>query len=289
MRKPPALFVLFTLTFFIFTVNFSHSEDRAGLRFILPEGHPYRNVGILSGENKEVLLKFGDTLTVIDKSLYGSIMWYHCSLGGVSFYLPDVFIVEEPAWARYDQIRNIQIGREVVDRWTALPIQYKPSDLVRVPAAYISKGSRNRVILLRKSAALQFMRLIDAAKKEGLQIRIVSAYRGSRYQSYLYRNAIKKNGFFQTSVAKPGHSEHQLGTTCDLTSNDVYTGLTADFEDTPAFRWLKDNVHRYGIYLSYPKYKTEVTGYEYEPWHFRYWGGERWEGDMRLDRTSVHR
>jgi LAS superfamily LD-carboxypeptidase LdcB len=266
-----------------------YAESRANVRFILPEGHPYKNVGLSSGEVKEVYLKFGDSLTVKDKSLYGSIIWYHCSRGNFLFYLPDVFVVEEPGKIAYDKNRNIQIGREVVDRWTALPIHYKPNDLIRLPTSYISDISKNRKILLRKTAALQFMSLIDAAEKEGLKIRIVSAYRDPRYQSYLYMNAIKKNGFFQTSVAKPGHSEHHLGTTCDLTSDDVSTGLTADFADTAAFKWLKENIHKYGIYLSYPKYKTDITGYEYEPWHFRYWGEDRWEGDVRFNRTFIHR
>ena len=270
-------------------LNLLYAERLDKVSFILPEGHPYNNVGLSSGENKDVYLRFGDSLTVKDKSLHGSIFWYYCTLGRFSFYLPDVFVLENPGRIRYDKHGNIQTGREVVDRWTALPIHYKPNDLVRVPQAYLSEGSRNRMVLLRKNAALQFMSLIDAAEKEGLKIRIVSAYRDPVYQSYLYLNAIKKNGFFQSSVAKPGHSEHQLGTTCDLTSDDISTGLTADFEYTPAFLWLKENSYKYGIYISYPKFKTEITGYEYEPWHFRYWGDKRWEGDMTFNRSYISR
>jgi len=270
-------------------MNLLYAEPPTVMRFILPEGHPYKNVGLSSGLNNKVLLKFGDSVTVVDESLRGSITWYHCSLGSFLFYLPDVFVVKEPQSTRYDKSGNIPIGREVVNRWTALPVDYKPDDLIRVPEKYLAAISKNRSIFLREKAASQFMLLIDAAEKDGINIRIVSAYRDPGYQSYLYGNAIKRNGFFQSTVAKPGYSEHHLGTTCDLTSDEISTGLTSDFENTLAFQWLKDNIHYYGIYLSYPKYKTAITGYEYEPWHFRYWGNDRWESDRWFYRSFIRR
>jgi LAS superfamily LD-carboxypeptidase LdcB len=269
--------------------NLLHAETSTEVRFILPEGYPYKNVGVSSGMNNKILLKFGDSLTVKDKSLRGSITWYHCSMDNFLFYLPDVFVIKEPENIRYDENGNIQVGREVVNRWTPLPIHYKPNDLIRVPVKYLAEISKNRAIFLREKAASQFMLLIDAAEKEGLNIRIVSAYRDPVYQSYLYGRAIKRKGFFQTTVAKPGHSEHHLGTTCDLTSDEISSGLTSDFENTLAFQWLRANIHVYGIYISYPKYKTDITGYEYEPWHLRYWGDDRWESDRWFNRSFIHR
>jgi LAS superfamily LD-carboxypeptidase LdcB len=72
--------------------------------------------------------------------------------------------------------------------------------------------------------------------------------------------------------AEPGHSEHQLGTTVDLTSADVGYGLVESFASAPAGEWLLANSHQYGFALSYPAGQEHVTGYAHEPWHYRYIG-----------------
>jgi D-alanyl-D-alanine carboxypeptidase len=71
--------------------------------------------------------------------------------------------------------------------------------------------------------------------------------------------------------ARPGYSQHQLGTTVDVTSTDV-TELVVDFGQTPAGLWLHDNAHKFGFVFSYPKGKEALTGYIYEPWHLRWIG-----------------
>ena len=73
--------------------------------------------------------------------------------------------------------------------------------------------------------------------------------------------------------ARAGHSEHQLGTTLDFKS---YGGRApwdyTDWGTTTAGKWLKANAWKYGFVMSYPKCKTTVTCYTYEPWHYRYVG-----------------
>jgi D-alanyl-D-alanine carboxypeptidase len=69
--------------------------------------------------------------------------------------------------------------------------------------------------------------------------------------------------------ADQGYSEHQLGTTFDFTTEGIGGGLVTSFENTPAFAWLKDNAHKYGFTLSYPK---DNAYYVYEPWHWRFVG-----------------
>ena len=73
--------------------------------------------------------------------------------------------------------------------------------------------------------------------------------------------------------ARAGHSEHQLGTTVDFRS---YGGSApwdyTDWATTKAGAWLKANAWKYGFVMSYPKGKTSVTCYAYEPWHYRYVG-----------------
>ena len=75
-------------------------------------------------------------------------------------------------------------------------------------------------------------------------------------------------------VARPGHSEHHLGTAIDFASPDD-TRATWNYEDwatTPAGAWLRDNAWRFGFVMSYPKGEESTTCYQYEPWHYRYVG-----------------
>lgn len=73
------------------------------------------------------------------------------------------------------------------------------------------------------------------------------------------------------AVTIPGSSEHQIGLALDIVS-DSYTLLEEGFADTDAGKWLADNSYRYGFILRYPKGKEDITGIEFEPWHFRYVG-----------------
>ncbi|MEK7105779.1 MAG: M15 family metallopeptidase, partial [Patescibacteria group bacterium] len=76
-------------------------------------------------------------------------------------------------------------------------------------------------------------------------------------------------------IAKPGHSEHQLGIAVDFTSPSIgNVSATGKFGDTLESKWLEENASKYGFILSYPKGKEEITGYLYEPWHYRYVGIE---------------
>ena len=69
--------------------------------------------------------------------------------------------------------------------------------------------------------------------------------------------------------ARKGHSEHQTGLAVDV--SDIF-GEYDDFANTKEFEWMMDNAYKYGFILRYPKYKTDITGFKYEPWHYRYIG-----------------
>lgn len=58
----------------------------------------------------------------------------------------------------------------------------------------------------------------------------------------------------------------------DITSPSVDYHLVQRFGDTEAGQWLEENAYKYGFILRYPQGKKDVTGYQYEPWHFRYVG-----------------
>ena len=72
-------------------------------------------------------------------------------------------------------------------------------------------------------------------------------------------------------IEPPGCSEHQLGLAVDLLEEGSELE-PAQQEDTQTLRWLRDNCWRYGFILRFPADKTEITGMDYRPWHYRYVG-----------------
>ena len=117
--------------------------------------------------------------------------------------------------------------------------------------------------------------MLNAAKGEGLSIRIQSGFRSYDTQKRLYNNYV--NGYGKeaadTFSARPGYSEHQSGLAFDVCSNDSSKGcINSSFDNTDEAKWLANNCYKYGFILRYPKGKENETGYMYESWHFRYVG-----------------
>ena len=115
-----------------------------------------------------------------------------------------------------------------------------------------------------------FNKMQAAAKVDGLNIYISSGFRSYSYQKNLYNSYVNRDGVVaaDTYSARAGHSEHQSGLAFDVnTIND-------SFANTEEGKWLNDNCYKYGFILRYPNGKSDETGYQYEPWHFRYVGVE---------------
>ncbi|MBQ1501899.1 MAG: D-alanyl-D-alanine carboxypeptidase family protein [Firmicutes bacterium] len=137
-------------------------------------------------------------------------------------------------------------------------------------------------VYMTQEAAQNMKIMIDAMKAAGItDINGQSGYRSYDTQTYLYVN--KTNYYLSlgystenakkiagTIVAVPGSSEHQTGMALDFTTSQE--GLEESFAYTPAGKWLAANSWKYGFILRYPKGKEDITGYIYEPWHFRYVG-----------------
>ena len=102
----------------------------------------------------------------------------------------------------------------------------------------------------------------------GLDLSLISGYRSYKKQKDLYNSYVKQDGEEKANTysAKPGHSEHQTGLAFDIGSVD------RNFADTKEAKWIELNAHLYGFIVRYPKGKTNITGYIYEPWHVRYLG-----------------
>ncbi len=126
--------------------------------------------------------------------------------------------------------------------------------------------------------------MMQAAKKDGLNLVIRSPYRTSdrqesnfndRIRSYMRQGLSYMEAYKVTSqvITVPGCSEHEVGLALDITS-ESYLPLKQGFADTKEGKWLADHGHEYGFVLRYPKGKEYITSIEYEPWHFRYVGRE---------------
>ena len=142
------------------------------------------------------------------------------------------------------------------------PIDCRPADLVDLSGYSVEI---NKPMQLRKAAAEAFAALSQAAAADGIRIVGISGYRTYAYQQRLYenlKNAVGKAG--KAVSAAPGHSQHQTGLAMDFNS------LEQDFDETPEGLWLKAHAADFGWSLSYPEEYEELTGYDYEPWHFRY-------------------
>ncbi|HEY8544782.1 MAG TPA: M15 family metallopeptidase [Acidimicrobiales bacterium] len=156
----------------------------------------------------------------------------------------------------------------VVDANLGLPADFQPPDLVDAAAAGFDTGDEIRQIIVEDLDALR-----RAAEQNGTPVGLVSAYRSYAYQQGLYDRAVEREGEeeAQRGTARPGHSEHQLGTVVDLLEAGSQN-LSPSFAETPTGRWLAEHAHEYGFVLSYPDLPTTRTCYEFEPWHFRYVG-----------------
>ena len=123
---------------------------------------------------------------------------------------------------------------------------------------------------LEKTAAEWFRKMVDAAKEDGISLRAVSPYRPNWLQTLFYTNYVKESGVEAADrfSARPGYSEHQLGLAVDINT----ANFSSHFEQTAEYAWLIEHCNDYGFILRYLPNAEEITGYRYEPWHYRYVG-----------------
>ena len=161
----------------------------------------------------------------------------------------------------------------LINKHIRLPSNYEPADLVPIDGKIAVTRSGMR---LRSEAAGALAQMVQAANQEGVNLLATSAYRSYWEQQNTFSYWVKSAGLAQAESfsARPGHSQHQLGTAVDFTAESVGRGLTADFAKVGEGSWLTNNVYKFGFVLSYPAGKEGITGYTYEPWHYRYIGVE---------------
>ena len=161
--------------------------------------------------------------------------------------------------------------RVLVDHTHSLPSGYVPPDLVSLESYGISTLDAGP--LLRREAARHLARLMSAAVEDGEELIVASAYRSYAEQEQTFAQFTGVYGDKTDTVsAPPGQSQHQLGTAVDFTNSAASYRLWWPFGDTTASDWLLENAPDYGYVLAYPDGKEAETGYQWEPWHYRYVG-----------------
>jgi D-alanyl-D-alanine carboxypeptidase len=146
----------------------------------------------------------------------------------------------------------------LLDTSYTLSPTYAPPDLVDVSTAGLDGQGQ-----LRSFVIPDLKLMVDAAARAGIPLIVASAYRSYADQDATYKDIETNYGqdYAQKAAARPGHSEHQLGTTIDFTGGEA---------------WLAAHGYEFGFILSYPQaFSPDMTCYQPEPWHYRYFGRER--------------
>lgn len=173
----------------------------------------------------------------------------------------DVVLAEDPAasWAT-----------ALVDTERALPSGYVPPDLQNISEAGFpfTPGMALRGIVMSDLDAMR-----QAAAANGTPISLLAAFRTYGQQVDLFERRVDEMGSSEAGsrVARPGHSEHQLGTTIDVTDEDG-SDVDQSWGASPTGQWIASHAHEFGFLISYPAGAESRTCYDFEPWHLRYVG-----------------
>jgi D-alanyl-D-alanine carboxypeptidase len=166
------------------------------------------------------------------------------------------------------------VALTVLDRSYALPASYAPTDLVPASSAGLTGSSGTKLV---RSVVLEDLAAMGAAWREaGLSVIVESAYRSYANQAATFDSWESRLGYAAALVrsARPGHSEHQLGTAIDVTSPG-WGGRFGDWAvESLEGAWMAENAWRYGFVMSYPAGSEAETCFSYEPWHYRWIGRE---------------
>ena len=156
------------------------------------------------------------------------------------------------------------------------PLKYQPESL-DFPAFPKPKVQNPFGLQMREEAAVATVELATAMAEAGKGTLVLnSGFRTYKNQQGLYNRTRDTRGLAvaEKLSARPGHSEHQLGLAADFSVKGSGCAIMVCFGSTEAGIWLAENAHEYGFVLRYPKGFKPITGFQYEPWHFRYVGIE---------------
>ncbi len=192
---------------------------------------------------------------------------------------PEVKFVCKKPTKEYADMFSLNIGQSI----SLIDPSYVPKNLELLESTLATRSD----ICLEKNTKQALKKMSEDAKKDGLTIKVTSGFRSYITQKSILDEVSKTKSDANRFVAKPGYSEHQLGTTADISGKSIdYGSADRSFGGSIESVWLKVNAYKYGFVLSYPFGKEEITGYAYEPWHYRYLGVENatyiFENDLTI-------
>lgn len=243
----------------------------APAQFPLPAAQPEKPVTYTTIDQLNMRSKAGAGNPIIASIPYGATVvylgkegnWYKVEYGNKVGWVNAAYLTKEPpgkpaayAAPSTETPGTYASGVLIVNKKYSLPSSYNPG---------VSKLAQKAVDAMTAEA-----------KKQGVQLAAFSTFRYFNRQKELYTSYVSRHGAAEADrfSAKPGHSEHQTGLAFDFGGSDQSKWLKESFASTKEGKWLAANAHHYGFILRYPKGKEAITGYMYEPWHFRYLGSD---------------
>lgn len=226
-----------------------------------------RNGGISSVETRKT------NIIKLNFFLVGSILIFFISI------IMGIFIYRPSLSSQDNSDLNLNINNSNPDNQTNNP--EKSDDLLghlsyeEAPLSELKAITADNRLKLREGAADKFLEMQKAARRDGVILAPISAYRTIDEQNKLFFEEKEKRGQLATKRAEvsapPGYSEHHTGYAIDIGDGNVPgTNLNQDFENTRAYQWLEKNASTYSFELSFPK--DNPQGVSYEPWHWRFVG-----------------
>jgi LAS superfamily LD-carboxypeptidase LdcB len=175
--------------------------------------------------------------------------------------------------ALVDDYENSSSIWTLVNKDRALSIDYIPPELITLKLATRTNSTPDEK-RLRQTIEAPLTEMFAAAAKDGHMLMVGSGYRSAVTQESLFNTYVARVGYDEANrySAHPGHSEHQTGLALDISTVSQQCYLAECFIGTADGQWLADNAYKFGFHLRYPKGKEATTGYNFEPWHYRYVG-----------------
>lgn len=163
----------------------------------------------------------------------------------------------------------------IVNKQRAISTNYTPGNLA-MPEVKRDPSDSADEQKIRDILKISVEKMFGDAKSAGHDLIFASGYRSADLQAIYYNGYVARDGQAAADKysARPGTSEHQTGLAFDVARTDRKCYLEICFGETAEGRWLATNAYKYGFTLRYKQGKEDITGYQYEPWHFRYIGKE---------------
>lgn len=272
------IILIYTIIYIVNTINYRKTYEYKflNLGYKIEE---FKIIDKLSDTNKDYLLtiKYNEDLSKIikekyflEKNLKAYLKYNEENDKKLSDIIAIINVGANNDW--YTNTKTSDITKKelmLTNKFYYLNDSYNSDNMVRVSKQY-SYGENQMVTSDTLDA---FIDMFNQAKKEDLTLIINSSYRSFKDQKEIYDKYKSQKGesYADSIAAHAGFSEHQTGMAIDI---QTYGSTANTFEEFDEFKWLKDNAHKYGFILRYPKDKEYLTGYAYESWHYRYVGIE---------------